>query len=166
MLLESGAAFDRQMVYWDVRPSEHLPTIEVRASDVPSTVDETVLVAGLVRGLVATALRALETGRTAPPVDDEALRVAYWRSARDGLRGAALDPFTGRRTTGVQQLGALILHIRGALEEFGDLAELRTLTGRLLARGNGAIRQRRALRQRGAVEDVVEQVARATLQGT
>jgi glutamate---cysteine ligase / carboxylate-amine ligase len=164
MLVESGAAFDRGMVYWDVRPSAHLPTIEIRASDVPSTVDETVLLAGLVRGLVATALWALESGRTAAPVPAEALRVAYWRSARDGLRGAALDPFTQTGTTGIGLLGELIRHIRDALEESGDVAELRWLMGRVLARGNGAIRQRRALRQRGAVEDVVTQLARATLQ--
>jgi carboxylate-amine ligase len=93
MLLDSGAAFDHGMIYWDVRPSAHLPTIEVRSSDVPSTVDETVLLAGLVRGLVATAVWELDSGRTAPPVAAEALRVAYWLSARDGLDGATLDPF-------------------------------------------------------------------------
>jgi carboxylate-amine ligase len=165
MLLDSGAAFDRGMVYWDVRPSAHLPTIEVRASDVPSTVDETVLLAGLVRGLVATAVRDLESGRTAVPVAAEGLWVAYWRSARDGLGGAALDPFTWKATTGVELLGALLRRIRGALEESGDLPEVRGLLSRVLARGNGAIRQRRALHRRGEVSDVISHVARATLQG-
>jgi carboxylate-amine ligase len=40
------------MVYWDVRPSEHLPTAEVRVGDVPATVDGSVLLAILVRALV------------------------------------------------------------------------------------------------------------------
>ncbi len=39
-MVDSGAVIDRAMVHWDVRPSEHLPTVEVRVSDVPATVDE------------------------------------------------------------------------------------------------------------------------------
>src|SRR3954469_1231362 len=83
MLLDSGAMLDSGMIYWDVRPSVHVPTIEIRVSDVPSTVDETVLLAALVRGLVATAVRDLDTRDAARP-SAEVLRAAYWRGAHDG----------------------------------------------------------------------------------
>ena len=53
---------DEGMINWDVRPSAHLPTVEVRVSDVPATVDETVLLATVVRALVMTALRSLSGG--------------------------------------------------------------------------------------------------------
>ena len=39
---------DDGMVYWDVRPSAKFPTVEVRVSDVPATVAETVLYASWV----------------------------------------------------------------------------------------------------------------------
>jgi glutamate---cysteine ligase / carboxylate-amine ligase len=162
-VLDSGAALDLGMIYWDIRPSAHLPTIEIRVSDIPSTVDETVLLAGLVRGLVGTALRALDSGRTAPDVSAETLRAAYWRSAHDGLYGSALDPFTLRPTTFPWLLETLLRHIRTELEELGELQDVRSLAGKVLARGNGATHQRRALSRRGAVADVVDQAARATV---
>ncbi len=56
---------DERMVYWDIRPSTHLPTVEVRVSDVPLTIDETVLLATLIRALVMTALA--RTARRARP---------------------------------------------------------------------------------------------------
>jgi hypothetical protein len=55
-MLNCGSILDTAMIYWDIRLSAHLPTIEIRVSDVPATVEETVLLATLVRGLVTTAL--------------------------------------------------------------------------------------------------------------
>ncbi|MET0136000.1 MAG: YbdK family carboxylate-amine ligase, partial [Kibdelosporangium sp.] len=47
--LDVGAALDRKMVYWDIRPSEHQPTVEVRVHDVLGTAQEATFVAILVR---------------------------------------------------------------------------------------------------------------------
>ncbi len=93
MQLGTGSIMDERMVYWDVRPSTHLPTVEVRVSDVPLTVDETVLHATLVRALVMTAL---DDGGLGPKLEPEVLRAAYWLSARDGL--IQQRPGRGQRT--------------------------------------------------------------------
>jgi carboxylate-amine ligase len=164
MLRDAGAILDSEMIYWDIRPSAHQPTIEIRVSDVPSTVDETVLLAALVRGLVATAVRELDTGRPAR-VATEVLRAAYWRSAHDGIRGHVLDPVTFRRVTFAERLAELIRHVSGALEEQGDLHEVTALANIVLSQGNGALRQRHALARRGEVADVVDDVAMNTLRG-
>jgi carboxylate-amine ligase len=163
-LLDSGAIFDRGMIYWDIRPSVHQPTIEIRVSDVPATVDETVLLAILVRGLVATAVRELNT-REAAPVSTEVLRAAYWRSAHDGIRGQAFDPVRLRRIPFTERLAELIRHVSVALEELGDLQEATALANSVLAQGNGAVRQRLALGRRGDVADVVDDIAANTLRG-
>ena len=86
MQVASGSIMDEQMVYWDVRPSSHLPTVEVRVSDIPLTIDETVLLATLVRALVMTY-----DGSPGPKLEPEVLRAAYWLAARDGLEGNGLD---------------------------------------------------------------------------
>ena len=164
MLLDSGAVLDSGMIYWDVRPSVHVPTIEIRVSDVPSTVDETVLLAALVRGLVATAVRDLDT-REPTRAATEALRAAYWLSAHDGIRGRALDPVTLRPTTFAERLAELIRHISGALEELGDLHDVVSLANIVLGRGNGAVRQRHALTRLGDVDGVVDDIAANTLRG-
>ncbi|MFV2119552.1 carboxylate-amine ligase, partial [Streptomyces sp. Act-28] len=49
--------------YWFARPSDHLPTVEVRIADVTPSVDEAVLQAGLTCALVTTALGAVVRGR-------------------------------------------------------------------------------------------------------
>jgi carboxylate-amine ligase len=163
-MLDSGALLDDGMIYWDIRPSVHQPTIEIRVSDVPSTVDETVLLAALVRGLVATAVRELDTGEPAQ-VSTEVLRAAYWRSARDGIRGQSFDPVTLRRTTFAERLAELVRHVAGALEESGDLREVTALANIVLIEGNGALRQRHAFARRGEVDDVVDDLASNTLRG-
>ncbi|MFD0803935.1 YbdK family carboxylate-amine ligase, partial [Streptomonospora algeriensis] len=65
-LLESGAALDRRMLYWDIRLSDRHPTVEIRVCDVPATPEESALVAVLVRALVSAALDDAAAGR--PPV--------------------------------------------------------------------------------------------------
>lgn len=80
-MLDCGSILDPAMVYWDVRLSAHLPTIEIRISEVPATVHETVLLAILVRALVTTALSALNRGDLARPVVVAATSVwrVHWR---------------------------------------------------------------------------------------
>ena len=91
MLIDAGAMLDDGMVYWDVRPSAKFPTVEVRVADVPATVAETVLLAVLTRAAVMTALAEHDRGLPAPRVDDQVLRAAYWKAARDGLDGQVID---------------------------------------------------------------------------
>jgi carboxylate-amine ligase len=95
-LIASGAMLDERMLYWYARLSSHYPTVEVRIGDVCLTVDDTVLLAGLVRALVATVRAEVLAGRPAPQIDHQVLVAAHWRAARDGLENMTVDPFTGR----------------------------------------------------------------------
>ncbi|QES47285.1 hypothetical protein DEJ50_05035 [Streptomyces venezuelae] len=42
-LLATGAIMDRGGLYWDIRPSHHLPTLEFRAADATATAEDTAL---------------------------------------------------------------------------------------------------------------------------
>ena len=86
-LVEDGQIHDASMVYWDVRLSAHLPTVEIRISDVPATIEETALLASLVRALVITAVADIDRGRLAVPIDQARLRWGCRAAARDGLSG-------------------------------------------------------------------------------
>jgi carboxylate-amine ligase len=77
-----------------------------------------------------------------------------------------------RLTTFTERLAALLDHVRPALERFGDSdqdsdldSDLRSLVRSVLARGNGAVRQRRAFSLRGAAADVVDNAAHVTVEG-
>ncbi|BAL91816.1 putative glutamate--cysteine ligase [Actinoplanes missouriensis 431] len=54
-LIASGTISDPKMVYFDVRPSAHVPTVELRVTDASSDVETVVLIAGLFRALVLRA---------------------------------------------------------------------------------------------------------------
>ena len=69
-VLATGTVLDPGMVYFDARLSATWPTVEVRTADVALRVEDAVLLAGLVRGLVETAARDARDGarsRTSAP---------------------------------------------------------------------------------------------------
>lgn len=45
-LLEFGTMLDRGMIYFDARPSESYPTVEIRVADVCQDVERAVAIAG------------------------------------------------------------------------------------------------------------------------
>lgn len=165
MLLDSGAMLDDGMVYWDVRPSADFPTVEVRVADVPATVAETVLLAALVRGCVMTALDDEQRGEAVTPLAPHALRAAYWKSAREGLDGDAIDLTESHASVpAVELLDGLVDRIRPALDAVGDYDMVRAELARVAECGNGAMRQRRAWQRRHDIDDVLAEAAAATLE--
>ncbi|HET7665736.1 MAG TPA: glutamate--cysteine ligase [Mycobacterium sp.] len=164
MLRRAGAALDDGMVYWDIRPSAKFPTIEVRVADVPATVGETIVLAALLRASVMTALDDERRDEPTPPLAPHALKAAYWKSARDGLEGEAIDLLdTHAPVAARKMLQRLIDHVRPALEDVGDYDMVNTELARIESMGNGATRQRRAWRRRHDVKDVIAELAAATL---
>ncbi|MEV6342480.1 carboxylate--amine ligase/circularly permuted type 2 ATP-grasp protein [Actinoplanes sp. NPDC051851] len=165
-LIASGTISDPKMVYFDVRPSAHVPTVELRVTDACPDVDTVVLLAGLFRALV---LRAREEHRAGLPLPDPRPplhRAAMWRAARSGLEGDLLDlpraPIPVPATTAVEHL---VGELRPYLEELGDWEQVFDLSARALSRGSAASRQRRALARRGRLSDVVDQLIAETRGG-
>jgi len=66
-LIGRGAALDERSVYFLARLSPRYPTVEVRVADVCLDVGTAVLLAGLTRALVATALAEAAAGRRRQP---------------------------------------------------------------------------------------------------
>lgn len=164
-MLEAGAILDPHMVYWDVRVSDHLPTVEIRISDIPATAEETLTYAGLVHALVSTAMTMIARGETAPAIDQEVLRAACWRAARDGLAGRALDTESVRLVPARQQVCRLLDHVASTLADLGELEQVTTSLATLLDHGNGAIVQRRMLGHGARIEHVIDECARRTSEG-
>ncbi len=165
MMRVSGSILDTAMVYWDVRPSVTYPTVEIRVSDVPATVEETALLATLIRAAVTTAQVAIRDGLPPPSVPTEVLRAAYWKAARSGLDGDGLDTISGRAFPAHTLLAGLVDYLGPALEQSGDQQFVAETVDAVLARGNGARRQRTALSAHNDVTDVIDVVATATLEG-
>jgi glutamate---cysteine ligase / carboxylate-amine ligase len=162
-LIRSGVIMDAGMIYWYVRPSRHVPTVEVRIGDVAATVDDAVLVAGLVRGLVTLALADVEAGRRAPAIGSELLRAACWQAARSGSGGPGVDLLHGGPVTGRMMINRLVEHIRPALVANGDDGVVDELVLQLYARGCGADQQRADYARTRDIRFVVDALVKRTL---
>ncbi|MEV0646815.1 glutamate--cysteine ligase [Phytomonospora sp. NPDC050363] len=161
-LLEGGALKDRRSIFWDVRPSAHLPTLEIRVADVAAGYKETVLFAALVRALVVLGVQAVADGDKGPRVPAEILRAAHWRAARDGIEGHGIDVRSGRLRPATMLVDALLAHVRPILESWGEFDTVTRLWDMLRTRGSGAARQRADYARHGQLTDVVDGLIIAT----
>ena len=154
-LVRSEVITDPGMIYFDVRPSAHLPTVELRICDACPRLADVVLLAGLFRALVIRETGAALAGRVPPPVRPELLEAATWRAAQSGLEGNLVDPATATPVPAHQLIGQLLAELRPTLESTGDWELITGLTGSALARGSSAARQRAAC-ARGGLQKVVD----------
>jgi glutamate---cysteine ligase / carboxylate-amine ligase len=145
-LVDTGAARDEGMIYFDARLSAEYPTVEIRVCDVCTDVEDAVTLAALSRALVETV--AVDNRPTQIHVRAELLRAASWRAARFGMTDelADLTAAIGPRplVPAWELADALVQHVRAALDDAGDTDRVRDGLHRIRDRGTGAQRQRRA----------------------
>ena len=166
-LLQSwGAAMDDAMLYFDVRLSTGLPTVELRVADVCTEVDDAVLVAGLARGLVMTLLTEHRGGNqgpgTAPQWRSDLLRAAQWRASRYGVTDVLVHPQRRELAPASEVVQALAEYAGAALDETGEREPLLAAVEGLVAAGGGAGRQRAVAARTGRLEDVVADLTERT----
>jgi glutamate---cysteine ligase / carboxylate-amine ligase len=160
-LIRSGVITDPGMIYFDIRPSAHLPTLELRISDSCTRLEDVVLLAGLFRALVIWAAAAECEGHPLAPVRPALLDAATWRAAQSGLQGDLVDPVTATAVPARRLIGQLLAELRPTLEVAGDWDLVTRLTRPALARGCSAARQRAAY-ARGGLRNVVDTLAAET----
>ena len=165
-LIATGSVEEVTKVYWDVRPSERYPTLEFRVTDVCMTVDEAVMVAGLVRALARTCYDATKADKPFPAVRHELVRAAHWRAARYGLDTELIDVGEQRAIPARELVEKFLAFVRPSLEEYGDWDEIQALVRETMQQGNGATRQREVYKRTGRLEDVVDLIVAETAKGT
>jgi carboxylate-amine ligase len=161
-LVASGVITDAGMVYFDVRPATRAPTLELRVCDGCPSVDTVVLIAGLFRALVEREVGALRAGRPATLLSPALARAALWRAARSGLEGDLVDVNGPAGRPAPEVVNELVGSLRPQLEDSGDWEIVRESASRALVTGTSSARQRRALRRRGRLTDVVDQLIAET----
>ena len=141
-LIGQGAAMDERSIYFWARLSPRYPTVEVRVADVCLDAGTAVLLAGLTRALVATALAEARRGTPAAAAPARQVAAALAAAARHGLAGAGADPVTGQPADAPALRARLLDHVSPALSDHGDTQIITRLLRRLDQQGTGADRQR------------------------
>lgn len=162
ILVRTGAVDAPGRLYWDVRPSARYPTLEFRVADACLTVDDTLVIAGLIRALVMTCSDDARREVALPARRHELIRTAAWRAARHGL-GADLIDVTERQAAPARDVvEGLLAYVRPALETTGDWQLVSGGVARMFDHGTGAVRQREAFTERGRIEGVVDFIVEQT----
>lgn len=161
-LLDTEVVLDVGMVYFDIRLSAHQPTVEFRACDSTSRLDDVVAFAALWRALAATLLAG--DAASLPPAASrvEVLRASRWQAARYGLGERLIDPVGGRPVPAADAVARLLDLVRPALDEAGDTERVDACIEELLRTGTSAQRQRERFAATESLTDVVEQIRRET----
>ena len=152
-LIGIGGTADRALVAWDVRLSEHLPTLEFRLGDAQLDAETSLAVAALCRALVTHALEqpsaADAAARASADTPPELLSSAIMHSARFGMRQRVLDPGTRRLAPSADVLATSVRVLAEELNDTGDLEAVTETARRLVLSGTGAEHQRAAFEGAG-----------------
>ena len=136
LLARAADVPDYTWFWWKLRPHPRLGTVEIRALDTQSSVDETAALVALAHCLARHAAEA--DAEPDPPA--EVLEEGVFRAARFGVR-AQLPDAQGRLRPVAELLGDALELVRPHAAELGCRDELDALRP-LLARGGGAGQQR------------------------
>lgn len=90
-LVSARAISDSSYVWWAIRPSRKLPTLELRAPDSCTRIEDTVAIAALYRSLVRFLVRNPHHNREVDSVDRAIADENKWRAQRYGVHGSFVD---------------------------------------------------------------------------
>lgn len=161
-LIATGSIDDRARLYWDVRPSARYETLEFRIADVCTSLDDAVMLAGLIGALVRRGAALAESGAPIPTVRPEMVRAATWRAARNGISADLVDVVGLRSAPARQVVDGLLAFVRPALDEWDEWDEVSALVAGVFERGTSAARQRELHRRTGSLSDVVDWIVAET----
>jgi carboxylate-amine ligase len=164
-LVATGSITDGTNIYWDVRPSARFETLEFRVADVSLTVDEAVMMAGLVRALARACYVQAAHDEPSFDVRPELLRAAKWQAARFGLEADLIDVKARSAIPAMAMVEKLLAFLRPSLQEVGDWDEISGLVNGMATNGTGAKRQRKLYARSGRFEDVVDFIIAETKKG-
>jgi carboxylate-amine ligase len=167
-LVQAGVMEDSSYVWWSIRPSLKHPTLELRAPDCPTLVDDSIAIAALYRSLTRRLTRDLELNRDINAVTRAIVVENKWRAQRYGVHGTFVGQ--GGAITVADFVDQVLEETAADAKALGCLTEMercRTIAGSgTSADAQLAVYQahRKTESRERALEAVVEWLAKATLQ--
>src|SRR5215212_3984644 len=154
---------DYTHIWWDIRLHPRLGTVEVRICDAVTRLEDAVAITSYVQALVKLYSERYDAGQELPSYHRILTTENKWLAARYGLEAPAMDLATGRRNRVpvAQLIRRTLRDLAPHAQELGSERELEGV-GEILARGNGADRQRRIFNANRDIVEVVRELAAGT----
>ncbi len=140
ILTRAGLIEDATKLWWDLRPSERFPTLEMRIADSCTTVDDAVSIAALFRCLLRMLWRLKRENQRWRLYARMLIDENRWRAQRYGIDGGLVDFGRGTIAPYAELLEEILVLIAEDAHHFGCEAEV-AHAREILARGTSAHRQ-------------------------
>jgi carboxylate-amine ligase len=140
VLINAGLIEDATKIWWDLRPSDRYPTLEVRIADVCTRVDDAMTLTALVVSLMRMLYRLRCENRRWRMYARMLIMENRWRAMRYSFDEGLVDLAKGHLVEFPDLVEELIEIVAPDAEELGCMTELEGLR-RILAEGTSAHRQ-------------------------
>lgn len=91
VLTSAGIIDDASKVWWDIRPSVRYPTLELRAPDLPTRIDDTLAIAAVYVSILRMLWRERVNNRRWRSYSNFLIEENMWRAQRYGVHGSLVD---------------------------------------------------------------------------
>lgn len=139
-LVNAGVIEDATKVWWDLRPSDRYPTLEMRITDVCTRLDDTLAVAALYRCLARMLYRLRVSNQRWRTYSHFLINENRWLAQRHGVKGKLIDFGAGTAVPYqelIEELIDLVTEDAQALDCEEEIAHCR----RIAEQGTSADRQ-------------------------
>lgn len=140
ILIDSGLIPDSTRVWWDLRPSDHFPTLETRIMDVCTRLDDTIALTSLLVCIMRMLYRLRTRNQRWRIYTPMLIRENRWRAMRYSFDEGMLDLAKGVVVPFEELIDEMLAHVSEDAEALGcekELADVR----QILSRGTSAHRQ-------------------------
>ncbi len=144
-------------IRWDIRPSPHLGTIEVRVCDGMTNLRELSAAVALIHCLVVDLDRRLEAGETLPTMAPWLVQENKWRAARYGLDAIVITDGNCAERLVTEDLADVLDRLAPIARDLDCIDELAGVTS-IIESGGSYQRQRAVHAGGGTMRDVVASV--------
>ncbi len=152
VLITAGIIEDSSKIWWDVRPSARYPTLEMRITDLPTRMEDTVSIAALYVCILRMLWRLRVENQRWRSYANFLVSENLWRAQRYGVQDRLIDFGRGTLVPFEDLVEELIELVRPDAEAFGYVDEVEHIRT-ICKRGTSSDRQRavyRKARQGGA----------------
>lgn len=161
VLIEAGIIEDATKLWWDIRPSDRYPTLELRCTDICTTLDDGIALAAIYMSLLSMLYRRRTRNQRWRIYSRSLIDENIWRAQRYGATGSLIDFGRGELVPFSNLVDEIIDLIRDDAEELGCLADVEHART-IIQRGTSAHRQldtfNKVLESGGSLEDAQKAV--------
>lgn len=139
-LIRAGLIEDATKIWWDIRPSDRFPTLEMRATDVCTRLEDCIAIAALYQCLLSMLYRLRKSNQRWRIYPRSLIQENRWLAQRYGTDGELVDFGKGERVPFATLIEEILEMVREDAERFDCVSEIEHIR-EIVRRGTSAHRQ-------------------------